>query len=227
MSNALRTSRWPIGWKTLLALPLITLIAACSTGSTSRVTQNTTPHTPTAPPSATTQPATQPTVVPVAGNYSIYVDPTWGYSFEYPATWQVFPSIGVGDNGAQESSVSVMMPYSADPIHTEVYLIVRVTNNYHAYFVQANICGAATSATVDGFPAVVLDTWGGSPSTYYIAPGLGRAFFAKGMAFDIWFQSSARTVDAIAGWMDYARPIFNHVISSFKVGPGTKNVAGC
>jgi hypothetical protein len=211
-----------------LAALAIMMLAACNTSTTSLGASHPTPlASATTTPAATSQPTNLPAVTPIPGNYSVYVDPTWGYSFEYPSDWIPYPSIGQADNGAQESSVSIMQPYTTDTTHPAVYLLVRATNNFQDYFVEDHLCNQPTTTHVDGFPAVDLFTAGGDPSTYYISPAYGSAFFAKGLAFEIWLQSSAREDYAIKAWLSYAEPIYQHVLRTFTVGPGTKTVAGC
>ncbi len=229
MKDTKRTQRRPARWWMTLALPLALLVASCTSSGASRAATTTSTPTATQGTSTTTPPITHslPPVTPVPGNYSIYVDPTWGYSFEYPSDWIVYPAIGTGDNGAQESSVDILQPYTTDETHPYVHILVRATNNLQDGYVESKYCGQQTTATVDGFPAVVLDTGGGDPTVGYGAPALGRIFVAKGIAFEIWFESSAKESWAIAGWFQFATPIFKHILATFNPGPGTKTVAQC
>ncbi len=162
-------------------------------------------------------------LTPVPGDFSLYVDPTFGYSFLYPSTWIVQPAIN-GD----ESDVAISQPYTTDPTHPMVVLLVRATTNYQHSFVQKLLCGADLSAAkVAGFPAAVLDTDGGDPVSGYSAVALGRAFYARGVAFEIWLQGSPRTSDAVAAFLEIEQPIYDRILASFAPGPGAKPDAGC
>lgn len=201
-----------------LLMALLMALGACGGGS-SRANA-----TPTAV--ATYKPATpspvasaQPTVVAIPADYSVYIDPTWGYAFEYPALWNVTPQIG-----NQESNVVIAEPYNPDPNHAMVRLLVRVTSNFQHAFVQQYLCGQATTTTVGSYKAVDLTTSGGDPTHGYSAIVLGRAFFATGLAFEIWLQGSNKSAQTF--FTNYG-PTFQHVLATFTVGNGGQTTATC
>jgi hypothetical protein len=164
-----------------------------------------------------------PDLTPIPGDYSVYVDPLFGYSFQYPATWTVTPG-----TSAHESDVAITAPYTDDPTHPATLLLVRATTDYQQTFVQHLLCGADLSgAQVDTYPAVVLDTNGGDPVDGYSAVAYGRAFYAKGIAFEIWLQGSPRLPEDIAAFLQMEQPVFAHILASFQPGPGATTVAQC
>jgi hypothetical protein len=233
-----RTGIWHRRWPGLTLL-IVLLVAACSAGSKTASHSS----TPTVPSRATVAPTTAastpvsnskgPNITPIPGNYSVYMDPTYGYSFEYPSSWVVYPAIGVapdttGTNGnVQESDVDIADPSSPDEQHPLIQLIVRATNNDAAQFVQNLMCGAKPTTTAAGYPAIVLDTGGGDPVNGFTSPAFGRAFFAKGLAFEIWLQSSAKLHDDIVYFFAHQQANYNHILATFNPGPGAKTVNPC
>jgi hypothetical protein len=211
----------------LLCLAL--LLAACSTGNKSTTTAKatTTASTPAAQasPVATTPAGGQPT--PVSGAYSVYVDPTYGYSVQYPSAWIVQPAIGLNESNVV---ISEPQPPQTDPTydtHPLTQLLVRATNDYSQTFVQKLMCNADFSATkVAGYPAEVLDTGGGDPVNGYTAPAFGRAFFAKdkNLAIELWLQAGSKYT---APFFVIEKDHWNQVLASFNPGPGTKLASGC
>lgn len=168
-------------------------------------------------------PTFPPDLTPIPGDYSVYVDPRFGYSLQYPATWTVTPG-----TGAHESDVAITAPYTDDPTHPATLLIVRATTDYQQTFVQHLLCGQDLSSTqVNGYPAAVLDTDGGDPVSGYSAVAYGRAFYAKGIAFEIWLQGSPRLPADIAAFLQMEQPVFAHILASFQPGPGATPVAQC
>lgn len=214
-------SRWCI----MFALPVVLLVAACD-GNKSITKAN-----PTTGPgnqiTATLPPDLQ--LTPIPGDYSIYIDPTWGYSFEYPSNWIVTPSSGLG-----ESNVAINEPYTpqnVSPDHPDVILMVRATADFTRQFVQQWICGEPKTLKVAGYPASNLTTGGGSPTVGYGAPAFGTGFSAKGLAFEIWLQSSAKGAwqdpHAIDHFFVAEKSNWEHAISTFNPGPGAKTNGGC
>ncbi len=165
-------------------------------------------------------------LTPIPGDYSVYVDPTYGYSVQYPSPWLVQPAVGLN-----ESNVTMQEPYTtdpnnpADPTHAVTLLLVRATTNYQESFVQKLLCFSQTDDTAGPYPAVNLNTFGGDPVNGYSAPALGRIFFAKGIAFEIWLQSSSRIY--LDQFFAYITPIFQHILATFNPGPGAKPTATC
>ncbi|HKD75847.1 MAG TPA: hypothetical protein VKB76_10140, partial [Ktedonobacterales bacterium] len=162
-----------------------------------------------------------------------YADPTYGYSFEYPSSWIVYPAIGsapdtTGTDGTiQESDVDIADPSTPSEQAPLIQLIVRATNNDSAQFVQNLMCGVKTTTSVAGYPAIVLDTDGGNPTAGYTSPALGRAFFAKGLAFEIWLQSSAKLSVDIDYFFAHQEVTYRHILGTFNPGPGAKTVNSC
>ena len=213
-------------------LVLVMLTAACSAGgkATSVAVQATATNAPTTAttPLATTPPGVQPT--PVSGAYSVYVDPTYGYSFQYPSTWIVNPAIGGGESNVV---INEPQPVQTDPtydIHPLTKILVRATNDYSNTFVQHLLCGssATNDIIVAGYPTVDLFTGGGDPVSGYTSPAYGVAFIAKdkNLAIELWLQSDPRTqtgrffVAEKANWQQ--------LITTFTPGPGAgKLVSGC
>jgi hypothetical protein len=203
----------------LLAVAFLVMWCAASAGPPAAR-----PHMAT---QADTAPATQltmpPDLTPIPGDYSVYVDPLFGYSLQYPATWTVTPGAS-----AHESDIAITAPFTTDPTHPATILIVRATTDYQQTFVQHLLCGQDLSgAQVNGYPAVVLDTNGGDPVDGYSAVAYGRAFFAKGIAFEIWLQGSPRLPEDIAAFLQMEQPVFAHILASFQPGPGATPVAHC
>jgi hypothetical protein len=198
------------------------LLIALSTGNAAHL-GNAHAATAQATPTLAPTPTVPANLTPVPGDFSLYIDPTFGYSFLYPATWIVQPAIN-GD----ESDVAISAPYTPDPTHPMVLLIVRATTNYQHSFVQKLLCGADLTATkVGSFPASILDTDGGDPVNGYSAVALGRVFYAKGIAFEIWLQGSPHYADAVAAFEQREQPVYARILASFTPGPGAKSVAGC
>ena len=216
-------SRW---WMLLMVI----FVAACSAGgkaSTTPVAHATATSAPIVA-VATTPPGVHPT--PVSGAWSVYVDPTFGYSFQYPSNWTVQPAIG-----QNESDVTLSEPLSDPndpnyPVHPWTQLLVRATDDFTETFVNHLLCFSTpdTQTKVDGYPTVDLSTDGGDPVNGYTAPAFGLAFFArdKNLATEIWLQSSAKDPE-IGLFIDYGRPIWAHVLRSFKVGSASKLVSDC
>lgn len=207
-------SRWLAG---------IVGIALLAAGCSSAATHPPATPTPTAtaiPTAAATTPAgIGPSVTPVSGAYSLYVDPTWGYSFQYPSGWTPYPA-----QGNEESNVVIAAPYNPDPAHSMLNLMVRVTSNFQHAYVQQLLCQQPTTTTVAGYPAVDLSTDGGNPTVGYSAVAMSRAFFAKGLAFWIWLQGSDKSSQQ---FIAANNPIFQQVLATFNVGPGGKTTASC
>lgn len=215
---------WSRRW-IMLALPMVLLVAACSSGkSTVKVNPTTGPGntvTGTVPPDLQ--------LTPIPGDYSIYIDPTWGYSFEYPSNWIVTPSAGLG-----ESNVAINEPYTTQnisPDHPDVILMVRATADFTRQFVQQWICSPAKTLKVAGYPATDITTDGGSPTIGYGAPAYGTGFSAKGLAFEIWLQSSAKGAwqdpHAIGHFFAVEHANWVHVLNTFKPGPGATSNGSC
>jgi hypothetical protein len=208
---------------------LAVLLAACNTGKASSpaAKATSTTGTPVAQlsPVATTPAGVQPT--PVSGAYSVYVDPTYGYSFQYPSTWIVQAAIGGGESNVV---ISEPQPPQTDPTydtHPLTQLLVRATNDYTNSFVQKLMCNADFSATkVAGYPAEVLDTGGGDPVNGYTAPAFGRAFFAKdkNLAIELWLQAGSKYT---APFFVIEKDHWNQLLASFNPGPGAKPGKGC
>ncbi len=108
-----------------------------------------------------------------------------------------------------------------------IQLIVRATNNDAAQFVQNLMCGVKTDTTAAGYPAITLDTGGGDPVNGYTSPAFGRAFFAKGLAFEIWLQSSAKQSYDISYFFAHQRANYQHILDTFNPGPGAKTLNSC
>lgn len=206
-------------------LAVVLLLAVGNVSARSRVTYANKPRvklvatvvpTPTIPANLT----------PVAGNYSVYIDPTYGYSFQYPSTWLVNPGVG-----ADESNVAIQEPvYNLNdpnyPRHPFTTLMVRASNNYQVTFVQHLLCGYGFNTTVAGMPARTLDTYGGDPVSGYGAPAFGRAFYANGVAYEIWLQSSAKDYHIDEFFQDEAAT-WNHILATFQPGPKQTVAQGC
>lgn len=221
-------------WGTLFALSTLLFVAGCSGGSktsTASAATATPPHSgPTSVPVPTYPPSLH--LTPVPGNYSVYVDPTYGYSFQYPANWLVNPGIG-----ADESNVAIQEPvYDLnDPNywrHPFTTLMIRASANYKVTFVQHLLCGyggGAFDTTVAGYPARTLDTYGGemiNNQQAYGAPAYGRVFYAKNVAFEIWLQSSNKI--GIQAFFDDEASNWKQILKTFNPGPGVKApVQGC
>jgi hypothetical protein len=218
-------------WLILFAM---LVIAGCSGGgnSTAAAPTATTPAgnpgggptkpVPTIPPNAH--------IKPVPADYSVYVDPTYHYSVQYPVTWFVQPGIGQNESNVVFSE-PVTNPY--DPnfyIHPVTQLLVRATNNYQESFVEKILCSGLFPAgpNLGPYQTVNLLTYGGTATAGYGAPAYGIAFFAKGMAFEIWLQSASKI--AIQAFFDAEKDHWDHILATFNVGPGSpggKPVAEC
>ena len=235
-------SRWPVA----ILVPLLLVLAACSAGAKTAATTGTATTASTTAPGAATTPTTAATsaggpslstITPIPGDYSVYVDPTWGYSFEYPSNWVVRPAVGQSPDGngntdnVKESNVNISDPTPPDEQHPLVMLIVRGTNNDSAQFVQRWLCGSTFDATVStaagSFKSVTLTENGGDPVSGYAAPAYGAAFFANGMAFEVWLQSSAKLSQDIAYFFDHQKANFNHILNTFNPGPKVQTLNSC
>jgi len=203
-------------------------VAACSHGNTS------TAHTATsAPPTGTgnSTPVTTPTnsknphVTPVPGTYSVYVDPTYGYSVQYPVTWFVTTGISSLESNVEfdEPITNVYDPNF--PTHPVTLFFVRATTNYQESFVEQLLCGVSFDTHVGPYPAVNIDTGGGDPVNGYSSPAFGRIFFAKGKAFEIWLQSSAKYF--ISTFFQIEQPLWDHILATFDPGPQVQPTAQC
>jgi hypothetical protein len=209
----------------------VLFVAACSAGgkASTTIANATATSVSTVPtvPVATTPPGVKP--IPVSGAYSLYVDPTFGYSFQYPATWIVNPAIGDGESNVV---INEPQPLQTDPgfdIHPLTKILVRVTNDYSNSFVQHILCnGSLTNdIIVDGYPTVNMFTGGGDPVKGYTAPAYGVAFFAKdkNLAVQLWLQSNAKSTDQ---FFVVERANWKQLISTFNPGPGaSKLLSGC
>ena len=212
-------------------------VAACSGGSHGSTVATTKTTTPGNSPTAAVVPTYSPSLhlTPVSGDYSVYVDPTFGYSFQYPSSWIVEPAPGV-----TESDVAIKEPIQNvyDPNyqnHPQTTLIVRATDDFQQSYVEHLLCNTGFDTTVDGFQAVDLTTYGvvgGDINKYGVgAPGYGRAFYAHNVAYEIWLQSSAKAewnVDYISIFFDQEKANWNQVLRTFKAGNGVKAaVNGC
>lgn len=222
----------------LVMIPLVLLTAACSNGSTS-ATKSSTPVAAKSTPVATTAPATNATpapapevqVTPVSGDYSVYVDPTYGYSFEFPSQWIVYPSIGNAPNysfnrssSIAESNVIIAEPYTDDYAHPMTYIVAQASDNLGAQFALKEVCGYRRNTTVASYPATDRSQiWGGDPnSTFgYVAPQYTYVLVAKGIAFRLSLQSSAKR--DIPGFHDIMGPVFKHILDTFNPGNGASN----
>ncbi len=218
-------------WRSLIAIIGVLLLTACSGGSQAVKKSASTTTTPT---SSTGTPTTVPVyptnLTPVSGAYSLYVDPTYGYSFQYPSTWLVQQGIGQG-----QSNVAFLEPI-IDPqspdfhIHPFTTLMIRATNDDSQVFVQELLCGVSLSSqyAVAGFPGANYTTYGSftiDNEQAYGAPAFGVAFFANGMAYEIWLQDSSRF--DIQAFFDYEKPNWDKVISTFKPGAKVKTLNPC
>lgn len=203
---------WPL-------LCVVALAAGCASAAPTSVGKSATvASTATAPDGGGVSTVVS-TITPVPGTYSLYIDPTWGYSFQYPSSWTPVPAAG-----NEESNVIITAPYDPSPAHSMLKLLVRVTPNFQHAFVQQLICARSKTTTVAGYPAVNLDTDGGDPIVGYSAVALSRAFFAKGLAFWIWLQGSDKSS---AEFVKANQPYFNQVLATFNVGNGAKTTASC
>ena len=200
---------------------MMLVLAGCLAGCGGPSPASTASKTPTAATPTTVLVATSApsTLTPVAGDYSLYADPTWAYTFLYPSNWVVYPQ-----SGNQESNVIISEPYNPSPDHAMVRLLVRVTSNFQHQFVQQYLCNQPTTTSVAGFDAVDLSTSGGNPDVGYSAMVMGRGFFAKGLAFVIWFQGSQKSYQS---FLDGYKAIFQRIIASFNVGTGGQTAATC
>jgi hypothetical protein len=222
-----RLARWGVA----LILPVMLLVAGCS-GGTSTKSGNVSPtHTPSSGTNTSTSLPAGTSITPVSGDFSVYVDPKWGYSFEYPSSWIVYHSEGNSEtSGVYESNVSIMEPYTPDPAHPYTILTVRATNDFNADFAQYWVCTAQgpKDVTVNGFQAYRIDSGGGDFVNGLNAPRFGRAFSGKNLGFLIILQSSARLPSAVNSFFSVEYNNFNHIISTFQVGPGASQlVHGC
>ncbi len=218
-------------WLVLFAM---LVIAGCAGGrhSTASTPKTTTPSGnpggSSTVPVATIPPNVHPK--PVPATYSVYVDPTYHYSVQYPVTWFVQPGIGLNESNVIFSE-PVIDPYAPNfYVHPVTQLLVRATDNWQESFVQKILCSGAfpQDQKVGPYPAYDLKTYGGDPVNGYGAPAYGVAFFAKGIAFEIWMQSSSK-ID-IQGFFDAEKANWDHVLKTFNVGPGApggKPVQGC
>ena len=214
-------------WGLFFALCSMLFIAACSAGgkgSTAVATTSTPINSPTSAPVPTYSPSLH--LTPVSGDFSVYVDPTFGYSFQYPSSWSVEPA-----PGTNESDVAIKEPIQdvndpSYPNHPQTTLIVRATDDYQQTYVEQLLCNTGFDTTVDGFQAVDLTTFGivgGNINKYGVgAPGYGRAFYAHNLAFEIWLQSSPKY--NIQVFFDQEKTNWDRVLSTFNVGNGVKAV---
>jgi hypothetical protein len=210
------------------------LVAACSRGSTS--TARTPTSTTTARTGSTSTPVTGPTVkyphvTPVAGTYSVYVDPTYGYTVQYPVTWFVTPGISSLESNVEFDEPIINVYDPTFPDHPVTLFFVRATTNYQESFIEQLLCGVTPDTTVktaDGtYPAVTLDTDGGDPVNGYTAPAFGRIFFARGKAFEIWLQSSAKNPPEVQAFFDTHQDLWKHILATFNPGPQVQPTAQC
>lgn len=230
-------------WTIALIVPLVVLVAACSGGgkTTAKAVTPTTTTAGTATPAAATTAApgqTLPSITPIPGDYSIYVDPTYGYSFEYPAQWIPHPSTGTApgpyyyDGSIQESNVDIADPTYPNEQHPAIQLTVRASNNYSAQFVNHWLCNpdvTESPETIDGYAGENLSEGGGDPTNGLAAPAWGFIFPipSKGLVVEVWLQSSARTHNDIVYFEQTQKPIFQHVLDTFNPGPGAKQIGSC
>lgn len=229
-------------WSIALIVPLVVLVAACSGASKS--TAKATPAAATAggstPTVATTVAPGQtlPQITPIPGDYSVYVDPTFGYSFEYPSQWITYPSNGTApgpsdySGSVKESNVDIADPTSPDPQHPSIQLMVRVTNNYNAQFVDHWLCnpdGTESQETIDGYTGENLSETGGDEVSGLAAPAWGFIFpvKAKGLVVEVWLQSSARRSNDIYYFQQSQKANFQHVLDTFNPGPGMQQIGSC
>ncbi len=200
----------PVGFLGLALCGILLVASACSATPKKSTAKIVTTVTPAATATTVSSATALPTIAPIAATYSVYVDPTWNYSFEYPSTWTVYPA-----TGNNESDVVMSAPYQADPIYAMLRLLVRASNDWQHGYVEQYLCGSSTSTTVAGYQAVILNSSGGDPTTGYESPALGRGFFAKGVAFQIMLldadKSSGQFFSALGD-------VYNHVLATFKVG---------
>ncbi len=202
--------------RALLAVVVMLMCASCG-------------NTPTAPSATATAPGTVgfaatpsptfPPITPVPGNYSIYIDPTWGYRFQYPATWTVYPQIG-----NSESNVIIAAPYNPSPDQAMLRLEIRVTNDDQHDFVTQYLCHAKPTTSVNGIPAVDLSSPGGDVTNGLTALVLARGFFTHNLAFLIWLQSSGKSY---ATFVSDFQPMFMEILASFSPGAGAKTSIPC
>jgi hypothetical protein len=213
-----------------LAFAIMFLVAACSQGGASSTAKSS--STTTAPPGGNVTPLpTYPSslkVKPVPGTYSVYVDPTFHYTVQFPVDWFVTP--GIGQDESDVAFDEPVNPNASDfPIHPVTVLIIRATSNYQETFVEHLLCnsylGDSVKTAAGTYPAVNIDTHGGDPTDGYTAPAFGRAFYAKGLAFEIWLQSSSK--DYITSFFDVEQPLWDHILATFNPGPGAKPIAQC
>ena len=228
-----RRTRWQ--WGIALILPIVLFTAAC--GGSTKITKVPTTTTPIATtkvgnstPVTNSATPVAPAITPIPGVYSIYVDPKYGYSFEYPSDWTPRPSQGVsGPYGNFESDVVVTEPYAPDPTHPAVLLLIRASNDFNADFIQHWVCGTNPSSNtfVASYPAYNGDSYGGYPKDGYEAPKMQRAFSAKGVGFEILLQGSPKASYAISSFFQIERPNFQHVLDTFTVGNGATPPGAC
>jgi hypothetical protein len=214
-------------WWVLSAMGAMLFVAACSHGNTSTARTATS----TSPTGTGGTPVTVPNnpknlhITPVPGTYSVYVDPTYGYSVQYPVTWFVTPGIGPTESNVEFDEPITNVYDPSFPTHPVTLFFVRATTYYNESFVEQLLCGASFDTKVGPYPAVTLDTWGGDPTDGYTAPAFGRAFYAKGKAFEIWLQSSAK--DYISSFFQIEQPLWDHILKTFNPGPQVKPAAQC
>ncbi len=214
---------------------LTLVVAACSGGgkatTTAKATATSAPGT-TTPPVPTIPAGVQPT--PVSGAYSVYVDPTYGYSFQYPATWIVQPAIGSGESNVVISEPQPVQTDPNYPTHPLTQLMVRATNDFSLTFVQHLLCNGSPGSgpKVANYATIDLTTYGGDPKNGYTAPAFGLAFFAKdkNLAFELWLQSDAKAGydhNYINDFFRIDTPIWQHILPTFAAGSASKVANGC
>jgi hypothetical protein len=209
-------------WFIVCAVPLLLVMAACNSaaqGTKATATATVAPAQTQAPGTPT---AKGPQITPLAGDYSLYVDPTYGYSFEYPTNWLVTPAIGLG-----QSNVAINDPSAPDLTHPDVILMVRATNDFSVQYVQSFICTRGKNATFAGFPAADLTTPGGDPVNGYTAVAFGDGFIAKGKAFQVWLQGSPKFWNYIQKFYANYKDVWDHFQTTFNPGPDTTPVNNC
>ncbi len=222
----------------LLFMPFIILTSACNASASNPVSvkgttgASTTTSTPVSNNQNIPISAYQ-SVTPIPGDYSLYVDPNFGYSFQYPTSWIVYPA---HFSNANESDVAFTQQYTSNMEHPLLVFVVRVTNDYHHQFVQKYICSGQYSmnSTFGPYKAVDVTTdgstqlfYGGSQTYEYGAVTIGRVFIANGLVFMVWLQASPKSHYNIDMFFKLYTPVYQHMMDSFNVGSGAKPLNSC
>ncbi len=215
----------------LLFMPFIILTSACNASTSNPVSIN---GTTGASSTSTSTPADNQnipitayqSVTPIPGDYSLYVDPNYGYSFQYPTPWIVYPAHPSNSN---ESDVAFTQQYTANMEHPLLVFVARVTNDYHHQFVQKYICSGqyAMNSTFGPYKAVDITSRGGDPTVGYGGVIIGRVFIAKGLVFMVWLEASPKSDYNIYMFFKIYTPIYQHMMDSFNVGNGAKPLNSC